>query len=290
MARCCNRLLIGKTYWKGIALSKILFSSEVLDYTVDELNKLQRIENSVYRTILQLPTYTANSATIRGDIGASSCYARDMKTKILFAKHLLKENRNELTRSIFLKEIENSNNKWIKTVKTYMKKIDINTAQTNNLSTHDIIQKVKKWDTTNWKQETLTKSTLYIYNTYKTEIKEESWIDNTLGSKLIVRGRTNSLNLNWRNRFQNKSEQCPCCDCETETLEHFILDCKEYSDIRQNHSTLTHNTENQDRNNIIANILVFEKDLMTEEIENRKEYMIKIWKRRQSKIEEEEAR
>ena len=75
-------------------------------------------------------------------------------------------------------------------------------------------------------------------------------------------------------------------DCETETLEHFILDCEEYSDIRQNH-TFTHNPENQDRNNIIANILVFEKDLLTEEIENRKEYMIKIWKRRQSKIEEE---
>lgn len=255
----------------------------MLDYTVEELTKLQRIENSVYKTILQLPTYTANSA-VRGEIGASSCYARDMKIKILFAKHLLKEKRNELVRNIFLKEYENGDTKWIKTLKTYMSKIDINIAQINSLSKNSVIEKIKKWDTNQWKQELQTKSTLYIYNLYKTVIKEETWVDNTLGSQLIIRGRTNTLTLNWRNRFQNKSEQCPCCNSEIETLEHYILDCEEYSDIRQNYSFL-HNIENQNRSNIIANILVFET-LATDEIENRKEYMIKIWKRRQNKIEE----
>ena len=114
-----------------------------------------------------------------------------------------------------------------------------------------------------------TKSTLNIYNLHKREIKEESWVDNTLGSKLILRARTNSLTLNWRNRFQNKSEQCPCCEYEKETLEHFLLDCETYSDIRQN-QTLLFNTENENRNKLIGNLLVFET-LSTEEIENRKE-------------------
>ena len=41
VARCCNRLLIGKTYWKGIALSTVLFASEILEYTEEKLNKLQ---------------------------------------------------------------------------------------------------------------------------------------------------------------------------------------------------------------------------------------------------------
>ena len=71
--------------------------------------------------------------------------------------------------------------------------------------------------------------TLHIYNLHKKGLKEESWVDNTLGSKLILRERTNTLALNWRKRFQGKSEQCPCCDCEVETLEHFLLDCEEYS-------------------------------------------------------------
>ncbi len=70
-----------------------------------------------------------------------------------------------------------------------------------------------------WKDEIQTKVTLYIYNLYKREIKEENWIGNTLRSKLIMRGRANSLIINWRNGFQNKSEQYPCCECETETLE-----------------------------------------------------------------------
>ncbi len=222
----------------------------------------------MYRTILQLPTYTANSA-IRGDIGASSCYARDMKIKILFAKHLLKENRNELIRNIFLKEFEITNvTKWIKTLKTYMKKIDINLTQIIRLSKHNIIEKIKKWDTREWKEEIQTKSTLSIYSLYKRNIKEESWVDNTLGSKLIMRARTNSLTLNWRNRFQKKSEQSLCCECETETLEHFLLDCEEYCDIRLNQSFLL-NTNNENRN-IIGNILLFEV-LTEEEIETRKE-------------------
>ena len=51
--------------------------------------KLQVIENSVYRSILQAPKYIANSA-LRGEVGASSSRARDAKIKILFAKHLLK--------------------------------------------------------------------------------------------------------------------------------------------------------------------------------------------------------
>ena len=58
----------------------------------------------------------------------------------------------------------------------------------------------------------------------------------------------------------------------------------EYSEIRQN-QTFLHNIENQNRYNIIRNILVFET-LTTVEIENTKEYIFKIWKKRQNKIEE----
>lgn len=81
----------------------------------EEITKLQRIENTVYRTILQVPTFAANSV-LRGDIGASSCYARDMKIKlpVLFAKHLLKEDRNNLSENIFLREIENTNTSGLK--------------------------------------------------------------------------------------------------------------------------------------------------------------------------------
>ena len=63
-----------------------------------------------------------------------------MKIKILFAKHLLKENRNELTINIFIKEFENDDTKWVKTLKVYMKKIDMNITQINSLSKYIIIR------------------------------------------------------------------------------------------------------------------------------------------------------
>ena len=117
---------------------------------------------------------------------------RPARDSYIFTKHLLKENRNELTRNIFIKKCENGDTKWIKTLKVYMKKIDMNITQINSLSKYSIIDKIKKWATTNWKNEIQTKTTLHIYNLHKKDLREESWVDNTLGSKLILRGRTNT--------------------------------------------------------------------------------------------------
>ncbi len=72
---------------------------------------------------------------------------------------------------------------------------------------------------------------------------------------------------------------------EIETLEHFLLDCEEYSAIRQV-QTFLQNIENQTRDNLIANILVFDP-LSYEEVEDRKSYVIKIWNRRQNKIHQQ---
>lgn len=84
-----------------MVLSAELFSAEKMEFTEEIMYypKLQRTENSVYRAILQVPTYAANSV-LRGGIGASPCYARVLKIKLLFAKHLLDEDRNSLARNI----------------------------------------------------------------------------------------------------------------------------------------------------------------------------------------------
>ena len=89
MARSCNRLLIGKNYWKSLCLFSVLCAAEVIEFSESDLLQLQVIENSVYRSILQAPKYIAAGA-LRGEVGASTCRARDAKTKILYAKHLIK--------------------------------------------------------------------------------------------------------------------------------------------------------------------------------------------------------
>lgn len=56
--------------------------AEVLDFTPEENAKLQNVENSVYGAVLQLPAYAANGA-LRGDVRASSCYARDFHKTLI---------------------------------------------------------------------------------------------------------------------------------------------------------------------------------------------------------------
>ena len=95
VARSCNILVVEKSYWKGLGLATVLYGAELLEFTEKDLSTLQTVVNSVYRTILQVPTYAANSA-LRGEVGAPSSKARDIKIKFLFVKHLLQKNRNQL--------------------------------------------------------------------------------------------------------------------------------------------------------------------------------------------------
>ena len=49
MARSCNKMLIGKTFWKSLALTGILYGASILVFKKEEKEKLQTIENTVYR-------------------------------------------------------------------------------------------------------------------------------------------------------------------------------------------------------------------------------------------------
>ena len=39
--RSCNKMLIGKTYWKGVILPSVLYGTGLIDFTQKEINKLQ---------------------------------------------------------------------------------------------------------------------------------------------------------------------------------------------------------------------------------------------------------
>lgn len=142
--------------------------------------------------------------------------------------------------------------------------------------------KIKEWDTLKWRRELEEKSTLIIYRKFKQDIEEENWIDNTVETKLMLRARTNTLSLNWRNRYQGKNEKCPYNDCDIETLEHFLTECKGYENIRnQFHFTANY----EERDNVIAEILLFTKQ-KNSDIQQKKEYINNIWKARFRQIQE----
>ena len=52
VARSCNRLMVGKTYWKSVVLPSVIIGNSVAILKRDRLLILQWIENSIWRQIL----------------------------------------------------------------------------------------------------------------------------------------------------------------------------------------------------------------------------------------------
>ena len=52
-----NRLLIGKTFWKGVVLPNLLYANDIIPMNKSDLDKIQVIENKAFRTILHRTEY-----------------------------------------------------------------------------------------------------------------------------------------------------------------------------------------------------------------------------------------
>ena len=121
IGKTCNKLMVGKVFWKNVALPRFMFGQEILPYTNAETEQLKRLDNKAYRTILGLPIYTAEEF-LRGEVGASSMEARDIKNKLLYYKYAAQETENELLKEVMERE-KRYKTKWYKRTERYKKKI-----------------------------------------------------------------------------------------------------------------------------------------------------------------------
>ena len=94
--KSCNRVLIGKTYWKSIVMPSLLYGSSVFCWKLCAMERLQKCENAVWRCVLRAPSY-APLVTLQGEVGSSCMIARDMKVKLSYEKHV-RNGENELLR------------------------------------------------------------------------------------------------------------------------------------------------------------------------------------------------
>lgn len=104
ISNSCNKVMIGKTYWKSVALTSILYGTAVLTWNKNELVELQREENKVWRFILGAPGYVSIAA-LRGELGASNMVMRDMKTKLKYVKCMEWRNR-KLDRNYYKRYVQ----------------------------------------------------------------------------------------------------------------------------------------------------------------------------------------
>ena len=157
-----NRMLIGKTFYKGLVLPNILYGQDIIVYNKSELEQLQKFDNKACRTILNVPTYTAVEF-LRGEVGMSSATARDMKNKIMFLKHALKDDGNTILKEIVIDDWQNETMTWTKNTKDYMNKLNMNIDFVKQNSINKIKSRINEWDSDIWRDGCSKKFTLSLY-------------------------------------------------------------------------------------------------------------------------------
>ena len=105
---------------EGGIVPGILMGSAVVGYSETQIEKLQTIENRVYRQILGAAGYVANAAP-RGEVGSSLVRTRIMQARIMFAKGIL-EGKDMLLKQA-LEDMKVRNNPWHKTLMRYLRDV-----------------------------------------------------------------------------------------------------------------------------------------------------------------------
>ena len=113
--KSCHRVMMGKTYWKGVVLPSALYGAEVIDMKAEEIDKLQKAENTAMRRILKAPKWTAQAA-IRGEIGISNMKARIARSRLLYLRRIETGN-NEVLKRILEDSKKHKKSKWWETTR-----------------------------------------------------------------------------------------------------------------------------------------------------------------------------
>ena len=273
--RSCNKMLVGKTYWKGVILPSALHGIGLIDPTKKEISKLQTAENKTYRTILGARRGTATAA-IRGETGASLMSSRFMKAKIMLARSIWR-GKNKLVKEVLKKMRRDRGNKWNKKLNHYLELLGINFEQMVEMSVGQIKRKINNYDSGLWYEDMQTKRSLSIYRKYKKEIKDEKIYDNTIPSELLFRARSNTLALNIEKRHRGESTRCELCYRGEEDLQHFMLECRELEEKRDQNLMMKH--WSPDKEEMIGNMIF---DL--EETDKIKAMLMRMWHKRKTEI------
>ena len=273
--RSCNKMLIGKTYWKGVILPSVLYGTGLIDFTQKEINKLQSAEYRTYRTILGARRVTAN-VCIRGETGASLVKTRLMKARILLA-HSIWNGKNKVVKEVLRKMRQDRGNKWNNKLNQYLSEINISFEEMVEMSKNQIHRRVDAYDNRKWYEEAATKRTLGVYRKFKRRIEDERIYDNRKSSEILFRARSNTLALNTEKRHNRGKTECDLCHTEEEDLQHFLLKCSVLQDKRDPY--LLRKYWKPDRQDMIGELLFNKQD-----IEEVKIMLENMWRKRWNEL------
>ena len=271
--KCCNKILIGKAYWKTLALPSILYALNVTTINENEIQKLQKFENAVYRQILGAPPYAPN-CTLRGEIGSSLMKTRIMEGHLQYIRRAL-QGGNDLIKEVIRIQLEENKTRWARITRKYLQELEVGATNLQRMSKEELKKRSRIWDQDMWEDELKQKSSLKVYQISKKEVKEERIYDNTAASVCLYQARTNTLKLNGR-RFDTDDHICSLCGKEEEDMEHFILNCGKLGHVREQIEALQQPyIEEKEK---IMGCFLFNMDMKT--MEKNKDDLYKLWQTR----------
>ena len=238
-----------------------------------EMDELQRIENQAWRHVLGGPSFTLVVA-MQEEIGASTVKCRDIKNKLKMVKHV-KNTKNRLLRAVVERMVQEGSGGWIKQVEECMCAVEVGHAELTAIKKEKINLKVNEWEERRWRIEVEQRETLEIYRA-KNRIGEEGIYSNDGSSVTLFRCRTNTIKLNWRQRFQGGIVDYPVCESGAEkTMRHFLKECIGLGGIIE-----IHEVREEDK---IEELLLFSDQ--GKKIGKRKKYLEDLWRDRTQHVQ-----
>ena len=171
--------------------------------------------------------------------------------------------------------------KWGRTNAAYLEEVSLTWVQLISMAGEAVRRRVREVGHDRWREEMQAKSSLTVYRSWKTEMREESCYDNTPASVTLCAARANCLRLNSRKRFAGGSEECILCGEDREDLAHFLLECPALQETRRMRVELQR-LQLENSNNIIGEFLFGKKNL-----EEKKWLLHKMWKHRERLLKEQ---
>ena len=269
----CNRVLMGKTYWKSMVLPSVMYGVGLMNMNEGQANKMQSTENGVYRKILGARESTVVEV-LRGEIGASATETRYIEARIMMAKSIY-ESKNEWMKEILRKVRDSAGNPWNRGLNRCLEKVGISYERLVEMGKPEIKRKLREYDTRKWKEGLGRKASVRTYKKYKTEIKEDKIYDNGRPAQILFQARANNMALNEKNRHREGGEtRCEICnEGELENLGHFLLTCEALRAERDD--DLIERNSGDTAEEWIGNILWKEEDM-----ESVKRMIGKMWQKR----------
>ena len=272
--KSCHRVMMGKTYWKVVVLPSTLYGAEVIDMKGEEIDKLQKTENTAMRRILRAPKWAAQAA-IKGKIGISNMKSRIARSRLLYLRRIETGN-NEVLKRIREDSKKNKKSKWCETTRKYMNWAQIEEREIKESTAKEIRGKKAKVVEEEWREELEKKNSLGIYRRFKKEMKEEDY-SGSLESMVRLRARKNRLNLE-EHSWQRNREMCVGCSEERETLKHFILHCPRWEEWRMESRSL-HRPRIEETDQVLGEFLFGGHESNT-----KKRTLLNMWNERQRLI------